>query len=270
MKTILITGSTDGIGLATAEKLVKLGHSVLIHGRNAKKLDSVSNRLSGPGKRAVKSYQADLSNLDDVETLAKAVQRDHGHLDAIVNNAGVYKVPSAETRYGIDIRMVVNLLAPYLLTSRLRPLMNGEGRIINLSSAAQEPVDLDFLKGDARVGDEFSAYGQSKLANLMWSRYAALSRDSARPIYIAVNPGSFLATNMVREGFDMEGNDIGIGADVLVRACTAKEFAKANGLYFDNDRGDFGPGHPEGMSDANCSKLAAMIEEILAGLGYQL
>ena len=161
-KTILITGSTDGIGLETAKLLVAQGHHVLLHGRNAKKLDTVKQTLSAlAGTGTIESYVADLSRMAEVETLAKEVADKHARLDVLINNAGVFKTPDAITQDGLDVRFAVNTLAPYLLTEKLLPLMDATGRVINLSSAAQSPVELEALAGKTRPGDDFDAYAQS-------------------------------------------------------------------------------------------------------------
>ncbi|MEO0854478.1 MAG: SDR family NAD(P)-dependent oxidoreductase, partial [Cyanobacteria bacterium J06648_11] len=137
-KTILITGSTDGIGLATAEMLVSQGHDVLLHGRNPAKLTDAEKTLSALlGGRNIESYVADLSRMADVEALAKAVAEKHSQLDVLINNAGVYNASHPITQDGLDVRFVVNAIAPYLLTQRLLPLLGTSGRVINLSSAAQ-------------------------------------------------------------------------------------------------------------------------------------
>jgi len=147
-KTILITGSTDGIGLATANRLVTQGHHVLLHGRNPAKLKKTQQSLSAlPGGGRVEAYVADLSHLPDVATLAQAVTEKHGKLDVLINNAGVFKTAETRTQDGLDVRFVVNTLAPYLLTQRLLPLIETSGRVINLSSAAQSPVDPEALAG---------------------------------------------------------------------------------------------------------------------------
>ena len=262
-KTILFTGATDGIGLATVEKLAAQGHHLLIHGRNAEKLTAVEDKLTALGTGTVESYRADLSNLKEVDAFAKAVSDKYSHIDVIINNAGIYKTQAPITDDGLDVRFVVNTLAPYLLTKRLLPLMNEKGRIVNLSSAAQAPVDIDTMRGKHHIEDQFSAYAQSKLAITMWSRHLAFSLESNSPAIIAVNPGSMLASKMVKEGFGAEGNDIGIGVDILIRASLGDEFSTATGQYFDNDLGDFSPPHPDGVDSKKCEALVEAIESIL-------
>ncbi len=262
-KTILITGSTDGIGLATAEMLVSKGHRVLLHGRNPTKLADTQETLSSLlGSGVVEIYRADLSRMADVETLAKSIADKHTRLDVLINNAGIY-APGSTTDDGLDIRFAVNTIAPYLLTKRLLPLMSREGRVVNLSSAAQSPVDPRALSGQIGLSDG-AAYAQSKLALTMWSRSLALSLEDNGPAIIAVNPGSMLGSKMVKEAFGVAGADIGIGAEILCRAALDDAFAAASGQYFDNDSGRFDSPHPDALVPGKCEEVVRSIEAILA------
>ncbi len=265
-ETILITGSTDGIGLEAARMLVSLGHHVLLHGRNPAKLEKAEKTLSAlPGGGRVTSYVADLSRMSDVEALAKAVAEKHAKLDVLINNAGIYKAPEPTTQDGLDVRFVVNTIAPFLLTQRLLPLIGQSGRVINLSSAAQAPVNPEALAGQVRLSD-MDAYAQSKLALTMWSRTLALALKKDGPVIIAVNPGSMLGSKMVKEGFGVAGGDIGIGAEILTRAALAEDFAAASGQYFDNDIGRFGPPHPDALDSRKSGEIVSAIETVLAEL----
>lgn len=261
-KTILLTGATDGIGLATARVLVEQGHTVLLHGRNAAKLEAVVDDLAAlSGNGRIASYVADLSDMSDVVALAKAVADEHDTLDVLINNAGVLKTSAPITKSGLDVRFAVNTIAPYLLTQRLMPLLGTVGRVVNLSSAAQAPVDVSAIAGGVRM-DDMAAYAQSKLAITMWSRAMAQANPDG-PIVVAVNPGSLLASKMVVEGFGVAGKDINIGADILVRAALSDEFAMASGLYFDNDSGRFSQPHPDGLDDEKITLVVSAIEEVL-------
>lgn len=263
-KTILVTGSTDGIGLETAGMLVSLGHNVLLHGRNPAKLEKAEKALSAiPDGGRVESHVADLSRLADVDALAKAVAEKHAELDMLINNAGVYSAPDLVTPDGLDVRFAVNTIAPYLLTQRLLPLLGASGRVINLSSAAQSPVNPDALAGRSRVSDDFTTYGQSKLALTMWSRSMGLSLGDNGPAIIAVNPGSMLGTKMVKEAFGATGKDIRIGANILRLAALADEFASASGKYFDNDSGRFASPHPDALDSGKTREIVSVIEGIL-------
>lgn len=256
-KTILVTGSTDGIGLETAKVLHEQGHTVLLHGRSPQKLASAKEAVSATaGNGAVEIYQADFSRLGDVARLADEVSAKHAKLDVLINNAGVLRTGNEITEDGLDIRFAVNLLAPVLLTNRLLPLMDASSRVVNLSSAAQAPVNLQALAGKVRLS-AMDAYAQSKLALTMWSRRLADKIGAEGPVIVAVNPGSLLASKMVKEGFGVAGNDLSIGVDILLRAALSDEFASASGQYFDNDSGRFADPHPDGLND---SKADALIE----------
>ncbi|MEO0769490.1 MAG: SDR family NAD(P)-dependent oxidoreductase [Cyanobacteria bacterium J06649_4] len=264
-KTILITGSTDGIGLETAKILVSQGHYVLLHGRSPAKLEKVKNTLAADGGR-VESYVADLSLMANVEALAKAVAQKHSKLDVLINNAGVYNAQSPMTQDGLDIRFAVNAIAPYLLTKKLLPLLIPSGRIINLSSAAQSTVNLNALTGQVSLSDG-EAYAQSKLALTMWSRSLALSLKDTGLAIVAVNPGSLLGSKMVKRAFGIAGSDIRIGADILCRAALSNEFSAASGQYFDNDKGQFASPHPDALNPQQSEVLANTIETILKEVG---
>ncbi|MEM6551146.1 MAG: SDR family NAD(P)-dependent oxidoreductase [Planctomycetota bacterium] len=269
-KTILLTGTTDGIGFHAAQKLAASGHTLLLHGRSEEKLENVKATIQSTSPNAaVETYRADLSRFDEVEDLAEAIATRHQKLDVLINNAGVFRTAHPRTPDGLDARMMVNTIAPYLLTRRLLPLMGPGGRIINLSSAAQAPVDLDALAGDGQLSDN-AAYAQSKLAITAWSRVLADELGDACPAVIAVNPGSLLATKMVREAYGMSGADINIGADILVRAALDDAFASASGEYFDNDTGRFAPPHPAALDDATARGIVRSIHAVVQRAGLTM
>ena len=259
-KTILVTGSTDGIGLETAKKLAKADHTVLLHGRSEEKLAKAAQAVGGDPE----TYTADLSDLEAVGALAKAVTAKHDRLDVLINNAGVLKMADPLTADGLDARFMVNTLAPYLLTRRLLPIIPADGRVVNLSSAAQATVDLNAMAGKRRMGD-MDAYSQSKLAITMWS-YAMADELPGGPVIVAVNPGSLLGSKMVKEGFGTDGKDLGIGADILTRAATSDEFANASGKYFDNDSGRFADPHRDALDPKKTATLVQAIEAILSDI----
>ena len=255
-KTILITGATDGIGLLTARMLAEAGHEVLLHGRSTAKLDAAREAVGGQ----VRGYRADLSSLSETAALAEAVRADHGRLDVLINNAGVLKTPNPSLPDGQDVRFVVNTLAPYVLARALLPIIPREGRIINLSSAAQAPVDPRAMRGGMPLAD-MDAYAQSKLAITIWSQEMARALPDG-PAVIAVNPGSLLATKMVKEGFGVAGNDLRIGADILCRLALDPSHAADSGKYWDNDAGRFAA--PHGAASDPAQVRAVM--EVLGGL----
>jgi NAD(P)-dependent dehydrogenase (short-subunit alcohol dehydrogenase family) len=265
MTTILLTGATDGIGRETTKQLSALGHDLILHGRNPDKLDAVLAEARSAGAASASGVVGDLSDMRAVAAFAEQTAGTHPAIDVLINNAGVFKTSTPRTAEGLDVRFAVNTLAPWLLTQRLIPNLSSAGRIVNLSSAAQAPVSTAALDGGMELPD-MEAYAQSKLAITMWSRYLAETLGSEGPSVIAVNPGSLLATKMVREGFGMAGNDIGIGAGILVRAALDDAFANPAGRYWDNDSGQFAPPHPDGMNPARIQEVMARMEATLARL----
>ncbi|GAB4235790.1 MAG: SDR family NAD(P)-dependent oxidoreductase [Kiloniellaceae bacterium] len=262
-KTILITGATDGIGLETARMLAAKGQRVLLHGRNAAKLEALRESLTSLAKVPVETFVADLSRMADAEGLAAAVIARSAPLDVLINNAGVYSTSSPVTPEGLDLRFVVNTVAPYLLTQRLLPLLGSAGRVVNLSSAAQASVDLKALEGGGALSDN-AAYAQSKLAITMWSRALADTLGDEGPAVIAVNPGSLLASKMVKDAFGVEGADLRIGADILTRAALSEEFADASGKYYDNDAHRFASPHRDALDPEKCQAVVRVVEAVLA------
>jgi len=256
MKSILITGSTDGIGKLAAEQLAAENHHIILHGRNEEKLkqtiEEIKSKMKNPN---IKGVIADLSDLQQIDHLANYVQEQN--LDVLINNAGVFKSKVATNQEGIDLRIVVNYLAPVLLTQKLLPQIkeSKDGRIINLSSAAQEPVSILALKGEANLSTQ-SGYAQSKLALTMWS--FDLGKKHKDITVIPVNPGSLLNTKMVQEAYG--------------RFWSSAEYANQSGKYFDNDLGDdvgkFGPAHSDAYDDELIAKLVEATNTILNKLSY--
>ncbi len=263
-KTILVTGSTDGIGKLAAIKLAKDGHKVCVHGRKPEKVTKVVEEIkSAANNDNVKGFVADFSDLDAVKQMAGQINSELPKIDVLINNAGVFKSPIELNKDGLDIRMVVNYLASYVLTESLMPLLQKgiSPRMVNLGSAAQAPVSLDLLAGKARRAD-MEAYSQSKLAITMWSMHLASKLDGIT--VIPVNPGSLLNTNMVREGFGRFWSSADKGGDILYDLAVAEQYEGITGRYFDNDKGSFGMAHPDAYDNTKIEKLIGATIQLLS------
>lgn len=262
-KTVFITGSTGGIGLETAYLIAKQGHQVIIHGRSQEKIQYAQKYITDNTQHtSVNSYCADISDVNAIKELAASLIEQHT-IDVLINNAGVYKTAHTKTADGLDMRFMVNTIAPYLLTKQLLPSLPDSARIINLASAAQAPVDYSALMGQKELKDDMSAYAQSKLALIMWSFHMAKTLKDQGPSIMAINPGSLLASKMVKEGFGVEGHDLSIGAKVLMKAAFSDEFSNASGQYFDNDQQCFATPNAMASIDENNAQVVNVIEKIL-------
>ncbi|WP_308992745.1 SDR family NAD(P)-dependent oxidoreductase [Mariniflexile litorale] len=267
-KTILITGSTDGIGKLTALKLAKQGHAMYVHGRSEAKVSAVVSELKeASNNQNIKGLVADFSNLEAVSKLAEQIKTDIPKIDILINNAGIFKTKDVQNKKGLDIRMVVNYLAPYVLTNAiLANIKNAEApRIINLSSAAQAPVSEAVLMGKEQDSQN-STYAQSKLAFTMWSFH--LAKQEPKIIVIAVNPGSLLNTKMAKEAYGQHWSPAEKGVDVLVDLALSDDYKNDSGKYFDNDKGDpkgyFSPAHPNAYDAEKIRTLLSVTNAILS------
>ncbi len=252
---ILITGSTDGIGKLAAIKMAKDGHQIYLHGRNIDKLNKVISEVKLESNNdKIDGFVADFSDLDQVRRMSMEINEKISSLDVVINNAGIFKSPQPITKAGYDIRVVVNFFAPILLTNAiLDKISKGRSpRIINLSSAAQSPVSMDLLGGDIKVSDQ-EAYAQSKLALLMWSFYLAKKNNNVA--IVALNPGSLLNTNMVKEAYGKFWSSADKGANIIYELATIKGTEEIDGKYFDNDRGAFGLAHPDAYDNEKINEL---------------
>ena len=266
-KTILITGSTDGIGKLAAIKLAKDGHEIFLHGRNAQKLETVISEVKAQTNNPyIKGFVADFSDLAAVQQMAAQANKELSKIDVLINNAVIFKSPVTTNNDGLDIRFVVNYLAPYVLTKTLLPLLQKgtAPRLINLSSAAQAPVSHDALAGKIQVGEQ-SAYAQSKLALTMWSFQLAKQLEDIA--VVAVNPGSLLNTNMVKEAYGKYWSSADKGGNIIYDLAISAEYEGITGTYFDNDRGEikgtFGPAHSNAYDEDAIKKLLQATDLLL-------
>ncbi|MFY0630542.1 MAG: SDR family NAD(P)-dependent oxidoreductase [Flavobacteriaceae bacterium] len=269
-KSILITGSTDGIGKLAAIKLAKEGHEIYLHGRNVQKLNNTISEVKElSGNLNIRGFAGDFSDLESVQKMINQLQNDLPKLDVLINNAGIFKTTQSKNKDGFDVRMVVNYLAPYLLTKELIPLLQkgNQPRIVNLSSAAQAPVSMSSLSNEA-ILDTQQAYAQSKLALTMWSFDLAKKEPSISTI--AVNPGSLLNTKMAIEAYGQHWSSAGKGANLLHDLATSSEFEGVTEKYFDNDLGDprgaFGKAHTDAYNQEKIDRLMTETEKVLVNL----
>ncbi|MEM6966936.1 MAG: SDR family NAD(P)-dependent oxidoreductase, partial [Bacteroidota bacterium] len=263
---ILITGSTDGIGKLAAIKLANDEHEILLHGRNATKLEKVIAEVKAmTNNENIKGFVADFSDLAAVKKMAEEVKSTVSQIDVFVNNAGVFKSTNTHNKAGLELRFVVNYFAPYILTHELLALVQKSDapRIINLSSAAQAPVSSEALKGNKTLPLR-DAYAQSKLALTMWSFY--LAQQYSDISIIALNPGSLLNTNMVREAYGRHWSSADKGANIIYDLAVSEKYEGVTNKYFDNDSGRFGSAHADAYDTEMIEKLVRETKTIISNL----
>ncbi|TDO48906.1 short subunit dehydrogenase [Kribbella sp. VKM Ac-2571] len=231
MQTILITGATDGLGRELALRLGTAGARVLIHGRDAARAEQVRADIRAAGGPEPEILLADLADLHQVDKLADSIDSE---LDVLVNNAGIGGGKPGTTREvsadGIELRFAVNYLAGYHLTRRLLPRLARTGRIVNVASAGQQPIDFDDPMME-RGWDGFSAYQRSKLAQIMFTIDLAAEQSV---VVNALHPATFMDTTMVTESGVSPISSVAEGADATMRLITAPDVP--TGRYFNGLR----------------------------------
>jgi len=237
-KTILITGSTDGVGRYVAARLAAEGARVLIHGRDAARAQSLIDEIVRGGHAAPAFYQADLSSLAGARQLAEAVRADHDRLDVFVSNAGIgsRSMGSGERREsadGFELRFAVNYLAGFLLAHLLLPLLKAAApsRIVNVASLGQQPIDFD----DVMITRNYSggrAYSQSKLAQIMFTIDLAEELVGSGVTVNALHPATYMNTTMVREGGVTPISTVEQGGDAILHLIEGDDVADRSGLFF--------------------------------------
>ena len=232
-KTALVTGSTDGVGRFVARKLGQAGARVLVHGRDAERGARVVAEIEASGG-AASFLAADLSSLGEVRRLAGAVQATVGRLDILINNAGIGTAgPLQTSAEGFELRFTVNYLAGFLLTLLLLPLVKNSApaRIVNVSSAGQQPIDFD----DVMLTGGYSgarAYCQSKLAQIMFTIDLAAALQGTGVTVTCLHPATYMDTSMVRRAGVRPLSTVEEGARAILNLATSPAVAGQTGLYF--------------------------------------
>ena len=222
MSLVLVTGSTDGIGLESARRLLDAGHQVVAHARDAQRAAHVRAVL--PGLRDV--VVGDLTSLAQTRALADAAtSAAGGAYDAVIHNAGVGGgAPRTPTADGLERIVQVNTVAPYVLTA----LMPRPGRLVYLTSGLESDgrAVLDDLLWESRPWDGMQAYSDSKLYDVMLA--FAVARLWPDVLSTAVDPG-WIKTKL---GGPDAWDEVGDGAATQVWLATADDdAARVTGRY---------------------------------------
>jgi len=239
-RVVLVTGSTDGIGRATARALAAGGMKVIVHGRTKPKVDAALAALAAelPGAE-LEGVSFDLGTLAAVRRGAEQILARVPALHVVVNNAGIFAGERVVTDDGVELTFAVNHIAPFLLTELLAPRLVASAaagipsRVINVASIAHTRgrIHLDDLTL-ANGWTGYAAYAMSKLASVMHAISLAEHYPPDKLVAYSVHPG-VISTKLLRQGFGpVSGAAVDVGARAAVRLAGEQEVTAPSGSYF--------------------------------------
>jgi NAD(P)-dependent dehydrogenase (short-subunit alcohol dehydrogenase family) len=265
----VVTGANSGLGLATTRELARAGARVVMACRNLTKAESARSEIESAVPAAqLEVEELDLASLDSVRAFAERFKSGHDGLDLLINNAGLMATPRARTADGFELQFGTNHLGHFALTGLLLGKMRSrpDARVVTLSSTAHRTgrIAFDNLNGDRRYF-RWRAYGQSKLANLLFAleldrrlRAAgwAVKSLAAHPGYAATNlqsTGPPLIDRLVMivpNAVIAQSDDMG----ALPTLYAATEPGVEGGTYVGPDGLAEQRGHPKPVSPSNAAR----------------
>ncbi|WP_067503830.1 SDR family NAD(P)-dependent oxidoreductase [Actinoplanes sp. TFC3] len=263
-KTVLVTGATSGLGRRLAGDLATRGATVLLHGRDEHRLHAVAQELRGTAA-AVRTYCADLADLDQVRELTERLRDAEPRLDVLVNNAGLGGGSDPARRetgpQGYELRLTVNHLAPYLLIQELAPLLaaSAPARVVNVASSGQVPIALDDVMMQ-RGYQGIHAYCRSKVALIM-ATFDLAADLAGRGITVnALHPAELMDTAMVRRSGFAPAATVADGAAATMRLIEDPALDGVTGQYF--DRFTAAPAHPQVYDETARARIRVVTEQL--------
>jgi NAD(P)-dependent dehydrogenase (short-subunit alcohol dehydrogenase family) len=230
-KVVVVTGATSGIGRIAAEALAAQGARIILIARDPRRADSTLARLrtlGAPG--AHQALIADLSSLRDTKEVGARIAAQEPRIDVLINNAGNVFARRGVTADGLERTFALNHMAYFVLTHRLRErlLAAAPARIVNTASGAHNGNSLDFddLQMERRYR-ALTAYGRSKLANILFTRELARRLAGTGVTANCLHPG-FVATGLGQRGAGSPER----GAKTIIHLAAAPEAATATGGYY--------------------------------------
>ena len=243
---ILLTGATDGLGRALADRLASSGARLILHGRDAERLATVADEIAASGAERPRAVLADLADLGEVARMAEDVAGMTDRLDVLINNAGIGSgEPEGRERRtsadGYELRFAVNYLAGFRLTLGLLPRMraaraaDGPARIVLVASLGQNPLDFgDLMLTNGYTGQR--AYGQSKLAQIMFGIELAHKLPASEITVNSLHPSTYMPTKMVLANGVAPIDTLEAGVDATARLATDPAVDGKTGRFYDRQR----------------------------------
>jgi NAD(P)-dependent dehydrogenase (short-subunit alcohol dehydrogenase family) len=245
-KRVLITGATNGIGLAAAEELARRGASLAIVARDDGRAAEAVRRIEAAGSEVVDVLKADLASQDSVRALADEALQRYARIDVLINNAGAIFEKRQLTADGLELTWALNHLAPFLLTELLldRLKSSAPARIVTTTSDAHKGAEIpwDDLNAEQSYGNRgFKRYGQTKLANILFTAELARRLEGNGVTANCFHPG-VVATGFNRNNSGLMRLAMTVvrpfsrspekGAETLVWLVDSEEAGAENGGYF--------------------------------------
>lgn len=240
----IVTGPTSGIGRETARGLARLGAHVVLACRDEGRGAALRPELLGNGAPEAEVMKVDLADPASIRAFADGFQRTHDRLDLLINNAGVLSFHRRVTAGGLESHFAVNVLAPFLLTNLLLPVLRASApsRVVNVGSATHYGghVEFDNLQGEREYGF-LRAYSNSKLASLLLSYELARRLGGSNVTVNSVHPGAIRTDlyNGLPVGFRFVKyflRNPKTGAAPILRLASAPDLEKVTGRYYDRFR----------------------------------
>ena len=276
-RVCMVTGATSGLGQVTARDLAGQGATVVLVGRDQAKTESTAREISAAtGNGSVEWFLADLSSQASIHRLAEDFRSRYERLDVLVNNAGGFFVEYGETEDGIERTFALNHLNYFLLTNLLLDQLKAAApaRIVNVASGAHKGSEIDLENPDLKGNySGWRAYGQSKLANVMFTYELARRLKGTGVSVNALHPGA-VATNIgsnneawyarpVLTIFRLFGTKPEKGARTSIYLASSPEVEGISGEYFANQRS---VESSEASRDETIAKKLWSLSESLTGL----
>lgn len=241
-QNILVTGATSGLGLETVRVLAQRGARVFATGRTKEKAAAACDRVPG----VIMPLECELSDPASVRACVAAIRADGAKLSAIISNAGIMALPELKQSHGYELQFFTNHVGHFLLITELLEQLTESGRVVVLSSGAHTAapkagIEFDNLSGE-RSYSPWAAYGQSKLANLLFAKHLAKRLAGTGKTSNALHPG-VIKTNLGRSMSPFVRLALGIaeplalknvaeGAATQCYVATRPELAGVTGEYF--------------------------------------
>ncbi len=261
VKVILITGSTDGLGREVARRLATSGAHIIVHGRNRERGLAVVADIAKEGKGSAAFYPADFASLANVRAFSDTILAHYPRIDVLINNAGVWlrEGPRQTSVDGHEMTFAVNYLAGYLLTRQLLPRLvaSAPSRIINVSSQSQSSIDLDDPLQERSYSGQ-RAYGQSKLAQTMFTIDLARELEGKRVTVFAMHPASLMDTHLVHAAGVQPRSSVDEGASAVVTLVS--DTAIPSGSFV--NRGAPWRAHPQAYDDAARARIRTLSDSL--------